>query len=261
MQEPKKADDPAARRSGSIFLGQVAVVVGLVALWHILGMFKLLDPGLFGTPAGVLNYLAEQLVQSNLWIEAGWTLSGVVLAFILGSLSAFLCAAVFVRHATLEKLVEPLFAALNSMPRIALAPMFIMWFGLGLASKIAAGFSLTFFIVLSATLAGVRGVEADHLTLARTMGASPKKIFVSIVIPGAVPTIFAGLRIGLIFSILGVVGSEIIASTHGLGQQIAYLSSTFDMNGVIAILIFMAAISNAISAGMTLVERHLMRWR
>jgi NitT/TauT family transport system permease protein len=103
--------------------------------------------------------------------------------------------------------------------RIALAPLFILWFGLWIGSKIAVGASLTFFIVQSTTVAGIRGVNPDHVTLSRTLGATPLQRFVLVTLPGAVPVLFSGLRLGLIYAMLGVIGAEIIAAEHGLGIE------------------------------------------
>ena len=151
----------------------------------------------------------------------------------------------FVTSPTVESLLNPILMALNAMPRIALAPLFMIWFGLGLGSKVAVGFSLTFFIVLSSTVAGGRGVNPDHITLARTLGASERQIFRKFVLPLAVPVIFNGLRLGLVYSLLGVVGGEIIAAEHGLGQALQLLAASFKTNGVFAIIILLSLISSA----------------
>ena len=122
----------------------------------------------------------------------------------------------FVFYPRFHRAAEPYMALLNAMPRLALAPLFLLWFGLGVASKIAVGSSLTFFIVLSATVAGVRGVSSDHLVLSKTLGATPSQLFFKVTLPSAVPVIFSGLRLGLIFALLGVLGAEIrIAAEHG----------------------------------------------
>jgi NitT/TauT family transport system permease protein len=151
--------------------------------------------------------------------------------------------------------------AMNVMPRIALAPLFILWFGLGLGSKIALGCSLTFFIVLSSTVAGIRGVSQDHVTLCKTLGASAVATFFQVTLPGAVPVIFSGLRLGLIYSLLGVIGAEIIASEKGLGQALAYLGSTFEVNGVMALLLVLAVIGVSVMKTMTWLEKRLLHWQ
>ena len=152
-------------------------------------------------------------------------------------------------------------AAFNVLPRIALVPLFILWFGLGIGSKIALGVSLTFFIVLSSTVAGIRGVSQDHVTLTRTLGASSRQMFFSVTLPGAVPVLFSGLRLGVIYALLGVVGAEVIASERGLGQQLAYLGSTFNVNGVWSLLFDLAVIGVLIMKLMNWIERRLLHWQ
>jgi NitT/TauT family transport system permease protein len=164
-------------------------------------------------------------------------------------------------HPRVANVLDPLLMGLNSLPRVALAPLFIIWFGLGLGSKVAVGFSLTFFIVLSSTVAGGRGVNPDHITLARTLGASESQIFRKFVLPSAVPVIFNGLRLGLVFALLGVIGAEIFASEHGLGQTLSVLAASFKTNGVFGIIFLLSMIGVGISSGMSSLENRLLRWR
>jgi len=245
-----------------LHLGQVALILALLALWQVAASLKVIDASIFGTPLGVIAFLNDGLFGSgNIWVDAGWTLEAILFAFLLGSAAAIAVGGIFARWPIIERLTDPILTSLNAMPRIALAPMFIIWFGLGTGSKVAVGFSLTFFIVLSATVAGIRAASADHLVLARTLGASPLKIFGTIVLPGAVPVVFSGLRLGLIYSILGVVGSEIIAARNGLGQEISYMTSTFNIDGVMGLVFLLAMAGYGVSHGMTRVERWLQRWQ
>lgn len=239
----------------------VVFIVAVLGLGEIAATRKWIDPTFFGQPSGVLKFLIENITSAKLWRDLGWTMTGVLASFVLGSVAAFGVGLAFVRWPLLEKFADPYFNALNVMPRIALAPLFILWFGLGVGSKIAVGFSLTFFIVLSATVAGIRGVSQDHVTLCRTLGASATTTFFQVTLPGAVPVIFSGLRLGLIYALLGVIGAEIIASEKGLGQSLAYLSSTFDINGVMALLLILAFLGVAIVSFMTWLEKRLLHWQ
>lgn len=220
-----------------------------------------LDPAFFGQPSGVAAYLWNNLGTAKFWSDLGWTLGETLASFVLGGVAAFAVGLAFVRWPVLERFADPYFNALNVMPRIALAPLFILWFGLGAGSKIAVGFSVCFFIVLSATVAGIRGVSQDHVTLCRTLGASAAATFFRVTLPGAVPVIFSGLRLGLTYSLLGVVGTEIIASEKGLGQTLAYLGSTFDINGVMALLLVLALLGVGIVRLMTWAEKRLLHWQ
>jgi NitT/TauT family transport system permease protein len=258
-----RADRDMKRPSGPLRQGAIHLlfITLLLGLGELAAERRWLDPTFFGQPSGVAKFLWVHATSAKLWSDLGWTMAGVLSSFALGSTAAFMVALTFVRWPALERFADPYFNAFNVMPRIALAPLFILWFGLGLGSKIAVGFSLTFFIVLSATVAGIRGVSADHLTLCRTLGASAATTFFQVTLPGAVPVIFSGLRLGLIYALLGVIGAEIIASEKGLGQWLAYLSSTFDINGVMALLLVLALLGVAIVRLMTWLEKRLLHWQ
>jgi NitT/TauT family transport system permease protein len=219
-------------------------------------------PVLIGNPTGIVQYLwHEVFVTQSLLNDFYWSMGGTVIAFVLGSVSGVLVGMLFVTSPSMEAVFNPIFTALNAMPRIALAPLFIIWFGLGLGSKVAVGVSLTFFIVLTSTVAGGRGVNPDHITLARTLGASESQIFRKLVLPSAVPVIFNGLRLGLVFALLGVIGAEIFASEHGLGQTLSVLAASFKTDGVFGIIFLLSMIGVGISWGMTSLENRLLRWR
>ena len=243
------------------WLAHLVFLVITLGAWEYASNKGYLSATFFGQPSGIAEFLYKNVTDAKLWEDLGWTLAGTVLAFLLGAGSAISMGLAFVRFPALERFLEPYFSALNVMPRIALAPLFILWFGLGLGSKVAIGFSLTFFIVLSATVAGMRGVNTDHLTLCRTLGARPSQLFFEVTLPGAVPVLFSGLRLGLIYALLGVVGGEIIASEKGLGQSLAYLGSTFNINGVMALLLVLALLGVSVVKAMTYLEKRLLHWQ
>ncbi len=234
----------------------------LITPWEFGSRSGWLSPTFFGQPSGIAGYLWENLIGSpKIVTDLGWSMLGTMLAFLLGSLAAVAVGLAFVAYPRVERFLDPYLSGMNAMPRIALAPLFLLWFGLGLGSKIALGFSLTFFIVLSSTVAGIRGVNQDHVTLSRTLGATPLQLFCLVALPGAVPVIFSGLRLGLIYALLGVIGAEIIASEKGLGQTLAYLGSTFNMNGVMALIFVLSLLGVAVTKSMTWLERRLLRWQ
>ncbi len=243
-------------------LAQHAVFVGLVlGLWEWAARTGYIDPSFLGSPLGIIGFTLENLANARLWGDLGYTLLAVFSSFFIGSVAAITTGLAFVTWPKLEAFCEPYIAAMNVLPRIALVPLFILWFGLGVGSKIALGVSLTFFIVLSTTVAGIRGVSQDHITLTRSLGASSRQLFFWVTLPGAVPVLFSGLRLGLIYALLGVVGAEVIASERGLGQQLAYLGSTFNVNGVWSLLFDLALIGVLIMKLMNWVERRLLHWQ
>lgn len=247
---------------GGIWTARLALLLLFFMFWEWAAASKLIDPILIGRPSGIAEYLWQEVfVTKSLLKDFYWSMGGTLIAFVLGSVAGVLVGMLFVMSPTTEAVLNPIFTALNAMPRIALAPLFIIWFGLGLGSKVAVGFSLTFFIVLGSTVAGGRGVNPDYITLARTLGASKSQTFRKFVLPSAVPVIFNGLRLGLVFALLGVIGSEIFASEHGLGQTLSVLAASFKTNGVFGIIFLLSMIGVSISWGMNSLENRLLRWR
>lgn len=244
-------------------LAHLGSIVAFLLLWEFTMRRQWLPEIFFGTPSGIGSYLWEGFVVSrNLWRELGYTVAaGTVISFLLGSSVALALGLVFVMFPKVEHAMDPYLMALNAMPRFALAPLFLLWFGLGIGSKIALGTSLSFFIVLANTVAGIRSVSPDLVVLSRSLGATPRQIFFKVTLPSAVPIIFSGLRLAMVYSMLGVVGAEIIAAEHGLGQTLSLLQSTFNMNGVMGLLALLSCLGMLVTHAMTRLERALLRWQ
>lgn len=251
--------------SGSRAAAVAAHAVGIAAflgVWELAMRQEWLSAAFFGQPTGIVAFLWDGFVSGRkLWLELGYTILGTVVSFLLGSVLALALGLVFVMFPKVEHAMDPYLTVLNAMPRLALAPLFLLWFGLGIGSKIAVGTSLSFFIVLANTVAGIRGVSQDLIVLSRSLGATPRQVFFKVTLPSAVPVIFSGLRLALIYSMLGVVGAELIAAEHGLGQQLAYLQATFNMNGVMALLVLLAMLGMVVTQGMTRLEKAMLRWQ
>lgn len=248
-------------RNSYIWLARAVLLCLLIGAWEYAASHGLLNPVFFGRPSGIAAYLWKGVVEGQLLADVLWTVVGTLGAFVLGSIAGILVGLLFVMYPSVEKTLDPFVAALNALPRIALAPLFLLWFGLGLSSKIALGASLTLFIVLSSTVAGIRSVDQDFLTLARTIGARPIQVFGRITLPSAVPTIFSGLRLGLIYAMLGVIAGEIIGAEVGLGQRLSYLAGTFATDGVFAVLVLLALLGTSITWLMSAMEARLLRWK
>ncbi|MGQ0510720.1 MAG: ABC transporter permease [Betaproteobacteria bacterium] len=245
-----------------IAVARAALCALILIGWQMTADRGWINPILIGRPTEMFQYLYQELVVTgSLLQDLKWTLVGVASAFTIGAVAGIAVGLLFATQPFVERLLDPFIIALNAMPRIALAPLFIIWFGLGVGSKIALGVSLTFFVVLAATTAGVRSVNPDHLTLAQTLGASGSQIFRMFVLPNSVPVVFSGLRLGLVVALLGVVGGEVIAAEHGLGQALAVLAASFRTSGVFALILFLAAIGVAVTWLMDRIEARLLRWR
>lgn len=243
------------------FVRHALFVSLLIGLWEWGARTGFIDQSFVGSPLGIATFTVNNVSDQRLWGDLGWTMFSVLVSFSIGASAAIATGLAFVTWPKLESFCEPYVNALNVLPRIALVPLFILWFGLGVGSKIAMGVSLTFFIVLSSTIAGMRGVSQDHVTLTRTLGASSRQMFFWVTLPGAVPVLFSGLRLGIVYAFLGVVGAEVIASERGLGQQLSYLASTFAIDGVWSLLIDLALVGVLIMKSMNWLERRLLHWQ
>jgi NitT/TauT family transport system permease protein len=240
------ADTPLASRTGTALRGvlvlygsRVLIFLGLAAIWSLTVRLGLVDKLFVSSPEDVARFLIgsfwTELVPNTLA-----TLLATLIAFALSSVTGVLAGLVLVELPYLKRLIDPFLTAFNSMPRIALAPIFILWFGIGVPSKVALAFSLGFFIVLMSTFGGMKNIDPVLLRLGRSLGCTGWQRFTKITLPWAIPSVFAGLKLALIYSFLGVVTSEMLASKVGLGQLIMFYSGELRMDAVFAILLVMA---------------------
>ena len=221
------------------YTGRLLILLAFTSLWWLAVHFKWMDKFFVSSPDDMGRFLVDTFV-SQIVPNAANTLFATLLAFALASVTGVLAGLALFEFPRAKRMLDPFLTALNSMPRIALAPIFILWFGIGLGSKVALAFSLGFFIVLLSTHAGIRNVDPMLMKLSRTLGCTPWQQFTKIMLPWAIPNVFAGLKLALIYSFLGVVTSEMLASKVGLGQLIMYYSGLLRMDAVLGILLVMA---------------------
>lgn len=245
----------------TIIVGRLVLLLGGLGAWELAARAGLFPPAFIGQPSIFLADLVVMFTNGSIYGPIANTLTATMLAFCIGSVLALASALVLTVLPTLREITQPFLDALNALPRVALVPLFIVWFGLGMTSKIVSGVSLMYFILLFNTLAGARSVDPDHRGLARSLGLNGGQIFRQIVLPTAIPAIFAGLKLGLVYTLLGVVTAELIAGGKGLGSLVSFYSNTYDANGVFAILVVLVVVSFALSWLMEKIENKLMRWK
>jgi ABC-type nitrate/sulfonate/bicarbonate transport system permease component len=246
MTDEKKPRGALIRELAWLYMERVLILFCFAGLWWAAVRFGLADKFFVSTPLDVIHFLF-----ANFWKEivpnAVDTLRAMLIAFALSSVAGVLSGLALVELPRVKRLIDPFLTALNSMPRIALAPIFILWFGIGTTSKVVLAFSLGYFIVLMSTYAGMRNVDQTLMRLSRSLGSSPWQQFTKITLPWAIPSVFAGLKLALIYCFLGVVTSEMLASKFGLGQLIMYYSGLLQMEAVLAILLVMAVCAVALT--------------
>jgi len=243
-----------------VALGRLALIALWAAAWEATARSGVLPTGLIGQPSVFLVDFVERILDGTFPNAALITLEAVLVAFVLGAALALLTALLMTVAPIVERLAAPIIDALNALPRVALIPLFILWFGIGLEQKVASGVSIMYFVLLSYTMAGAKSTDPDHLLLARSLAIPKWQVFLEIIVPSALPAIFAGLRLGMIYTVLGVITAELIAGGKGLGTLVSYYSNTFDPNGVFATLIVLVMVTLGLTAAMSKIERHVAKW-
>lgn len=250
----------AQRRDATIAaLLSLAFLLVFLGAWELVHATKLIKPIFVSDPGSVVAALVVLLGKAATW-RAVWAtflaaLCGLALGALLGIISGILMA----RIPLLWRAFHPYLTIFNAFPRPALAPIFILWFGLGALPKITVAVTIVFFVLVLNTMAGIGSVAADIAFLSRALGMTSWQRFRLVELPHAMPTIVAGLRLGAVYAVLGVVVSEIVAANEGLGQLLVQYTNQFSIAESFAVLALMAALAIVLDFGISLIQRR-MSW-
>lgn len=252
----------ALRSSGgrSILMARVLFLAAILATWQGAVAAGLASAAFISTPAGVAQSLWHLFKDGEVLPDLGTTVIEIAIAFALSVVFGIATAVVLDRNDWLNRILSPFLTAFNSMPRIALGPLFVLWFGIGIASKVVLAFSLGYFIMLLSTLGGLKNVDRDLLLMSRLFGASELRLFRHVRFPWALPSIFAGLKLTLIYCSAGAVIGEMIAAKSGLGVLLQSFSGRFDVAGVLALILIVALLVMTLTSLLDLAERRLLEW-
>lgn len=245
---------------------QVLVAVVTIALWHLLTSVEilgrvLLPPFFFSTPVDVFNQVVSWFASGMIWKHLGITLLESVLAFVIGSTLGVLIGFWFARQPLLAAIFDPYVKMANALPRVVLAPIFALWLGLGIWSKVALGVTLVFFIVFFNVYQGVKEVSPSVLANGRMLGMNERQLMRHVFWPSALSWMFSSLHTSVGFAVVGAVVGEYLGSAAGLGYVIQQAEGSFDVAGVFAGMFVLAAFVIAIDILVTLVERRLLVWK
>ena len=244
------------------------VLVALIALiaWHLLTTIPvdgkpLVPPFFFSTPLDVIGRIYKWFSEGTIWRHLWITLTEAALAFVIGSVAGVLVGFWFARQPRVAAVFDPYVKMSNALPRIVLAPIFTLWFGLGILSKVALGVTLVFFIVFFNVYQGVKEVSPTVLANARMLGMSEQQLMRHVYWPSALSWMFSSLHTSVGFAVVGAVVGEYLGSAAGLGYLILQAEGTFDIAGVFAGMFVLAAFVLVIDGLVTVVERRLLVWR
>ena len=251
---------------------QLGLLVALFLLWHVLTKPGLLPVFMFdndqqaafffGEPLKVFAriwgwFVAQGDIYQHLWV----TLLETVLAFGLGTGLGLACGLWLALSPLAAAITDPYIKALNSMPRVILAPIFAVWFGLGIASKVALGVTLVFFIVFFNVYQGVKEVSPVVLANARMLGATPRQLLRHVYLPSATSWVFSSLHTSVGLAFVGAVVGEYLGSSRGVGYLILQAEGAFDINTVMAGILVLTVFALALDTAVGQLERHLMKWQ
>ena len=242
--------------------GGRAVVLGLfLGLWQWGVEARLIDPFFFSQPSAIGAFLAEEIRDGNIWPHVLVTLRETLVGFAIGAAAGVAAGIVRMQFPFAADVSNPFLTILNVLPRVALAPMFIIWFGIGEGSKVALAVSLVFFILMLNTEAGIRSLDRELIVTMRALGATDRQLFWKVMLPGAVPAIFGGMRLGVVYALLAVVVGEMISARMGLGQRISFYAASFRAEGVLGTILVLAMIGLMLNFIVVRAEAVLLKWR
>jgi NitT/TauT family transport system permease protein len=245
---------------------QLVVAIVTIALWHVLTTVPifgatLLPTFFFATPENVVRRIIRWFYEGTIWHHLWITLIESVLAFVIGSIGGILVGFWFGRQPLIAAVFDPYVKMINALPRIVLAPIFALWLGLGIASKVALGVTLVFFVVFFNVYQGVKEVSPTVLANARMLGMNEPQLIRHVYWPSALSWMFSSLHTSVGFAVVGAVVGEYLGSAAGLGYLILQAEGSLDVTGVFAGILVLAAFVIVIDWMVTLVERRLLAWR
>ncbi|MER7499298.1 ABC transporter permease [Nonomuraea pusilla] len=255
-----------ARRPGSrrhrlmVITTRVLLVAAVLGFWQV-GSGTIVDPFWVSSPSEILARLATWIGDGTLWANTVATLTAMALGFTLGSLAGVVAGFTLGRVRFLADVFTPFVVAVNSLPKLALAPLFILWFGVGLQGKVVMTSLVCFFLVFHNTFAGARDTDDELLGVVSVMGAGRRDRLVKVIIPASATWIFTGLRLAVPYSLVGAVVSEITASSEGLGHLLKTSANTFDTAGSFAAIVVLVVVALVINIAVTQAEGLISRWK
>ncbi len=240
---------------------QAFAVIGFFALWELGVRAGWISAFLVGSPLGVFSIAGQMILNGELLSDTWYTLFEAILGFVIGTICGSLLGLALWYSAFVARLVEPFIVAINSVPKIALAPIVVLWFGTGLVSKVALAVSLTAIVALIAAYQAAKDADVDLQSLLISMGADKHQVFFKAVVPSTLPSIIATFRINIGFGLVGAVVGEFISSQRGLGHLIYTASSLYDLNTVWVGLFTLMIVGFALYYVIDLIERKSLPWK
>jgi NitT/TauT family transport system permease protein len=243
-----------------LFLARALLIGVLLAFWE-LAAGTIADEFFISRPTVVATKFAALVMSGRLFFHGGITVLETLSGFVAGAAAGILVGLLLGRNEGLAKLLDPVLIALNSLPKVALAPLFIMWFGIDMGMKIILTATIVFFLVFINTYNGVRNVSPELIEILRLMGARERHLIAKVIVPSALQWVFAGLQLSIPYALIGAVVGEIMAANRGLGFLLQDAAGQLDTGGVFAALLAIIGLALLLQWVVRIVEKRLTPWR
>jgi NitT/TauT family transport system permease protein len=263
VTQPEVPDGWAAASRGEwlvILLWRAGIAIGVLGAWQ-LASGRLIKPFWISSPLAIWDQLADWVATGELWLHVEVTLTETLLGFVFGALSGVVVGLALGLNRRVAMILDPFIVGFYSLPKIALAPLFILWFGVGLASKVVMATFVVFFLVFYNTYAGTLAVEQELVDVLRLMGATRWQVIAKVILPSVVIWIFVGMKTSVPYALIGAVVGEMMASNKGLGYLIQAAAGQYDTGGVFAALFVLSIIAMLLHTVLKHSERRLLRWK
>jgi NitT/TauT family transport system permease protein len=263
----RTADKPARRRlpitrvwpHAVIGLVQGAMLVGFVVLWEYAAEVRAIDPFFWSRPSAIWTTLLVFFTEGNAFVDIGYTFRSTIMGFVIGTVIGALLGLSMWWSRNYAMILQPYIICLESIPKLALAPLIVLVFGMGLASKVAIATALTLVVSALTTYSGVQSVDKDQERLFYSLGASRWQVFTKLVAPTCVPWVISILRVNIGLALTGSIVGEFVASQHGLGRTILYAGSTYEISLVWVAVLVLSMLSIIMYASVSWLESVLKR--
>lgn len=242
-------------------IGHIVILCIVLAIWQFLVQSGAVSEMFFGQPIKIAQRLFELFVSGKIFPHLLITLVETLLAFAIGTILGLGFGLWLGLNDVAARFLDPYLKAANAMPRVVLAPIFTVWFGLTIWSKVALGVTLVFFIVFFSVFNGVRDADRNILASTRMMGATYSQLVQKFYVPSAMSWVFASLHAAVGMAFVGAVVGEYLGSARGVGYLILQAESVFDVNTVFAGMIILTLFALVLDAAVTILERRVMKWR
>src|ERR1700693_855186 len=243
----------------AILAAQIGILVGVIGLWETAATRGWIDAFFWSQPSAIFRTLTIFFATGDAWTDIGFTFRSTIFGFLLGTTAGSLFALSFWWSRNYAAIVQPYIICFESIPKLALAPLVILVFGLGLASKIAIATALTLVVSTLTAYAGVKALDQDGEKLFYSLGASRLQVFCKLVVPSCLPWIISVLRVNIGLALTGAIVGEFIASQHGLGRAILYAGQTYDIALVWVAVLVLSTLAVVMYATVSWLERVLLK--